>query len=235
MRNNQVLLITGTSRGIGKFLAEKYCEKGINVVGFSRSNATINSDYYTHVVGDILDEGSIKNCFGLIKQKFGQLDVLINNAGVASMNHTLLTPYKTLENIFKTNFYGSFIFSREAAKLMRKKNFGRIINFSTVAVPLNLEGEAVYASSKSAIETLTKIMAKELAPFGITVNCIGPSPIMTDLIKVVPKDKIDELINKQAVKRFAQPDDVYHVINFFIDEKSSLITGQTIYLAGIFK
>ena len=118
---------------------------------------------------------------------------------------------------------------------MQKNKFGRIVNFSTVAVPLNLEGEAIYAASKSAIEQFTKVLSKEVANMGITVNTIGPTPIDTDLIKAVPKDKINELLSQQAIKRLGSFDDVINVIDFYINSKSDFITGQTIYLGGVFK
>ncbi|TOG85796.1 oxidoreductase, partial [Vibrio parahaemolyticus] len=87
--------------------------------------------------------------------------------------------------------FGTFLFSREIAKLMMKQGYGSIVNYSTVAVPLDLEGEAIYAASKAAIESLTRVSAKELAPYGIRVNAIGPTPVPTDLIKAIPKKKID--------------------------------------------
>ena len=116
--------------------------------------------------------------------------------------------------------------------MMRQKK-GRIINITTIAKPLNLEGEAVYVASKAAVEALTKIAARELAPFGITVNAIGPTPIPTDLIRNVPKEKIDKLLEMQAIKRFGEFKDVIYVIEFFIDEKSDFITGQIVYLGGV--
>jgi 3-oxoacyl-[acyl-carrier protein] reductase len=118
--------------------------------------------------------------------------VLINNAGIASMNHVLLTPMATIRAIIDTNFIGTFLFCREAAKLMRG-NGGRIVNFATVATPLNLEGEAIYAASKAAVESLTRIMARELAPFRITVRHRS-TPVKTDLIRSVPQDKMDALL-----------------------------------------
>jgi 3-oxoacyl-[acyl-carrier protein] reductase len=118
---------------------------------------------------------------------------------------------------------------------MQKKKYGRIINFSTVAVALNLEGEAIYSASKSAVEQVSKVMSKELGGMGITVNCVAPTPIDTDLIKSVPKNKIDELISKQSIKRMGLFSDVINVIEFFMDEKSSFISGQTIYLGGVLK
>jgi 3-oxoacyl-[acyl-carrier protein] reductase len=118
---------------------------------------------------------------------------------------------------------------------MMKSKKGSIVNYSTVAVPLDLEGEAVYAASKSAVESLTRVSSKELAPYGIRVNAIGPTPIPTDLIKAVPKNKIDELINDQAIKRMGKESDVSNVIDFFISPDSDFITGQVIYLGGVFK
>jgi 3-oxoacyl-[acyl-carrier protein] reductase len=127
----------------------------------------------------------------------------------------------------------TFLFSREAAKLMKKNGKGDIINFSTVAVPLKLKGEAIYAASKAAIVNLTQVMSKELAEWGIRVNAIGPTPVYTDLIKAVPKEKIEELISQQSLKRLGEFSDVSNVIDFFIDSKSDFITGQIIYLGGV--
>ena len=120
-------------------------------------------------------------------------------------------------------------------KLLKKSNNARIINFSTIAVPLNLEGESIYASSKAAVEQLTKIMAKELSPFNITVNAIGPSPIQTDLIKNLPIQKIDSLLSKLSIKEIGNFYDVSNVIDFFIKPESRTITGQIIYLGGLSK
>jgi 3-oxoacyl-[acyl-carrier protein] reductase len=136
--------------------------------------------------------------------------------------------------LMQTNFNGTFLVSREAVKLMQKYHNGRIINFSTVAVPLNLHGEAIYAASKSAVETLTRIMAKEVGGFGITVNAIAPTPIDTDLTRTVPKKKLEELINQQSIKRMGNFEDVLNIIDFYIRSESSFVTGQVLYLGGIF-
>jgi 3-oxoacyl-[acyl-carrier protein] reductase len=107
------------------------------------------------------------------------------------------------------------------------------VNFTTVAVPLSLEGEALYASSKGAVEVLTRVAAKELADFGVTVNAVGPTPVKTDLIGQVPNDKIEALISRQAIKRMGKPEDIAGVVDFFISDFSEFITGQTLYLGGI--
>lgn len=230
---NKVILITGTRKGIGKELAEYYLNNGYCVVGCSRGDSTINNTNYKHFVLDVSDEKAVINMVRNTKKNFGRIDILLNNAGIASMNHFLTTPFQTVKNIFATNFFGTFLLSREISKIMIKQKFGRIVNYTTVASALKLEGEAIYSASKSAIENLTQTIAKELAPYGITVNAIGPTPIETDLIKAVPKNKIQELLNKQAIKRLGNFEDIKNVINFFIDEKSDFITGQVLYLGGV--
>ena len=230
-----VILITGSRKGIGYILAKYYLDNGHIVIGCSRSESELIHENYKHFCLDVSDEKKVNEMFINIRRLHGRLDVLINNAGIASMNHSLLTPLCTVTKLFDTNFTGTFLFSRQAVKLMKKNNFGRIINFSTVAVPLNLEGEAIYAASKSAVEQFTKVFSKEVASMGITVNTIGPTPIETDLIKTVPKNKIEELLSHQAIKRLGYFEDIINVINFYIDKNSNFITGQTLYLGGIFK
>lgn len=171
--------------------------------------------------------------FAEITRTYGRLDVLINNAGVASMNHILLTPLKVARNIMETNFIGTFLLCREAARLMKRHGFGRIVNLASVAVPLKLEGEAVYAASKAAVISFTQIIAKELATFGITVNAVGPTPIQTDLIKGVPQEKIEMLVRSQAIQRPGELRDVANVIDFFIQPESDFITGQVVFLGGV--
>ncbi|MDL1914216.1 MAG: SDR family oxidoreductase [Bergeyella sp.] len=230
--NKKYIFITGNRKGIGRHLTEYYLGHGHGVLGCSRKESDFVHENYHHFVCDITDEKGVKQVIRSVRSDFGKVDVLINNAGVASLNHSLLTPGSTVKKVFETNFYGSFYFARECAKMMRNTG-GRIVNFSTVAVPMNLEGEMVYASSKAAVEKMTKILAKELAPFDITVNAIAPSPVYTDLIKTVPEDKIRGLLHKQAIRRLGTFEDIENVLDFFISEKSSFITGQIIYLGGL--
>ena len=226
------ILITGTRKGIGKDLANYYLSKEYHVIGCSRSNIDFNHNNYTHFNLDISDEQSVKKMFLSIRKKKMNLEILINNAGLASMNHFLLTPLKKSHEIFDTNFFGTFLISREAAKIMKKKNYGRIINISTVGTRLKLKGEAIYTASKSAVENLTVVMSRELSEYGITVNGVGPTPAMTDLIRFVPKDKIDNIINDLAFDRLTEMKDITNVIDFLISPNSDYITGQIIFLGG---
>lgn len=229
---SKIFLITGDRKGIGRNLSEHYLSHGNIVIGCSRSGSDLKHNNYEHLICDVGDENSVKSLILHIRKKHKKLDVLINNAGMASMNHILTTPVSTFNKLVHTNLKGTFLFTREASKIMRKQG-GSIVNFSTVASPLNLEGEAIYSSTKAAVEKLTKISAQELSNYNIRVNCIGPTPVYTDLIKAVPKNKIEELLSRQSIKRLGTFDDVKNVIDFYCSGSSNFITGQIIYLGGI--
>ena len=149
------------------------------------------------------------------------------------MNYSLMTPASLVSNFFSTNFLGSFLLAREAARLMKKTQNGRIVNFSTVLVPQDKEGHLAYVASKAAVESMTKVLAKELASFGITVNCVGPNSIQTDLLAGLSEKMVQDNINEQAIKKVGQVADTINVIDFYLREESSFITGQTIYLGGV--
>lgn len=234
----RLALVTGTRKGLGLAIAEHLLQQGWLVAGCSRKPAPLQHPHYTHHELDLGDEKAVIALVRAVarqaKSSGATFEALINNAGSASMNHLLLTPVASLQRLFELNVFGSFACLREAAKVMqRNKTAGRIINFTSVAVPLNLEGEAAYAASKAALESLTRVAARELGPYGITVNALGPTPVPTDLIKGVPKEKIDDLVNRQSIRRLGTTADVCNVVDFFLDRQSDFITGQTLYLGGI--
>lgn len=230
---SKVMVITGTRKGIGRHLVNHYLDQGYRIAGCSRGALDEDLSNYRHYSLDVADEAAAVKMIQDVASRWGRIDVLINNAGIASMNHSLLTPLSTVRNIFSTNVFGSFVFAREAAKIMSRKKFGRIVNFATVATPLKLEGEAAYAASKAAVVSYTEIMARELAPLSITVNAVGPTPVDTDLIRGVPKTKMDALLATQAFDRLGTYDDITNVCDFFISDSSDFITAQTIYLGGV--
>lgn len=227
------IVITGTRKGIGKTLAEHYLNAGWRVVGCSRGDASLIHKHYSHYALDVSDEQAVVAMARSIRQQIGTVDALLNNAGIASMNHALLTPASTVHRILQTNVVGTFLFCREMAKLMRRSDCARIVNFTTVAHPLNLEGEAIYAASKAAVESLTRILARELAELNITVNAVGPTPIDTDLIRGVPKAKMDALLERQAIRRMGEVKDVINAVDFYLRADSDFITGQVLYLGGV--
>jgi 3-oxoacyl-[acyl-carrier protein] reductase len=228
-----IALVTGSRTGLGEFIAKGLVSKGFYVVGCSRNQPNWSLKGYEHIIADVSDENSVLDLMKYIRVEYGRLDATINNAGIASMNHSLLTPTKTVEHLLGVNVCGTFTVCRESAKIMQKQKYGRIVNFTTVAVPMHIEGEALYAASKSAVETLTKVLAFELGSYGITINAVGPTPIDTNLILNVPEYRTNQVIQKLAIKRMGTREDVFNVIEFFIRPESSAITGQVIYLGGV--
>jgi 3-oxoacyl-[acyl-carrier protein] reductase len=226
------VLITGTTRGLGQFLAEHYLAAGDQVIGCGRSQPSVQHERYTHQTVDVTDEAAVSRLTATVRERFGGLDVLINNAGVASMNAIALTPPSAARRVVETNFISAVALTHAAIRLMRRSTAGRIVNISTIAVPLRLEGEAIYAASKSALETFTRIAARELGSMGITCNAVGPSVVRTRLTEGVPQEKLDRLVRAQAIQTMAIPADVANVIDFFLRPESRLVTGQVIYLGG---
>lgn len=226
------ILITGTTRGLGRYLAEHYLGQGAHVVGCGRTPATITHDRYTHFCLNVSDDAAVRAVTTEVRSRLGGLDVLINSAGTASMNAFALTPIASMRRVVDTNFLGAATMTHAALRLLRQSTAGRIVNVTTIAVPERLAGEAVYAASKAALEMFTRVLAKEIGPMGITCNAVGPSVIRTALTAGVAPEKLDQLLRRQAVGREATPADVANVVDFFLRPQSSLITGQVVYLGG---
>ena len=233
MSERPVMLITGTRKGIGKYLAETYTKRGYIVEGCSRGESSFEAEGYNHTSMDITDEKSVKAWITAIARRHGRIDCVLNNAAIASMNHVLLTPAATADRMLAVNVTGTMLVCRDAAKVMMRRRYGRIVNFTTIVDPIGLAGEAIYAASKAAVVTFTRILAFELGGWGITCNSFGATPIMTDMIRGVPQDKIDAVVNGLAIKRLGTPEDCVNVCDFFISPLSDNITAQVVYLGGV--
>jgi 3-oxoacyl-[acyl-carrier protein] reductase len=228
----RVVLVTGSRKGIGRALAEHFLSTGAAVEGCSRSEPDWAAPGYIHHCVDVCDERQVRAMMRSIGERHGQLDIVVNNAGVAHMQHSLLMPTAVAEGILKTNVLGAFVVSREAVRLMKRQEYGRIINLGSVATSLRIEGEAMYAASKSALVTFSQVFAHEVGSFGITCNVVAPTPIPTDFIESVPEHKVERLIQRLAIKRLGTFDDVINAVEFFADPKSDYITGQVLNLGG---
>lgn len=220
-------VVTGATRGVGNYIASKLLDNNYKVVNISRnsSNDFINYNF------DLTNLNEISNLVKEIVKNEGVPKLLINNAGIASMNHTTLMKDEKVKQIINLNLISPIILTKNFSKFMLRKK-SKILNISTVAVPLLLEGEAVYASSKSGIETFTKIFAKELKPFNLQISCIGLTPIETDLIKNVPKEKIQKIISSQPTKKVYSLEDVWKLVDEYIKSKDKTYNGEVRYLGG---
>jgi 3-oxoacyl-[acyl-carrier protein] reductase len=237
MYKDKVVLVTGSSRGVGLEIANHFLKHHATVIGISKGNSKIENPNYHHFSLDIGDPAAIANCFSTqIAKKFKRLDIVINNAAVLTSQFSMIMPIKNAVDMVNVNLLGVFFVSREAAKLMRNKEPGRIINIGSMAVSLEPVGDSVYAATKAGINTLANIMAKEFASYNVTCNTLSISAIETDMLQQhseVAQIKIKEIIKNLPIPRQAVIDDVLNVIDFFASDRSSYITAQTIYLGGI--
>jgi 3-oxoacyl-[acyl-carrier protein] reductase len=222
-------LITGTSQGLGLALAERLLADGWIVHGFARGPQALAHERFSAHVVDVTDEAAVRAAVATIAES-GRVDLLVNNAGVASMNALLLTPGETADRLMRVNYLGTFHCLQAVGKVMVRQRAGRIVNVTTVAVPLSLEGEAAYVASKAAVEALTKVAAKELASSGVIVSAVGFGPIDTALTRAVPKGslaKINDAIGRPQGTMMTQ------AVEFIVDHLRSAEAGRVEYLGKI--
>ncbi len=230
----KVVLVTGTSRGIGEHIAKHYLSAGYKVIGCSRSQASIESNDYRHFSIDIADEKQIMEMFTSIRKEYGRLDILINNAAInPTLSPALLIPLKTITHSFQVNVFSVILFCREAVKLMARNKFGRIINMGSMAAKLKVKGESIYATTKAAINTYTEILAKEVYASNITVNVVAPSAIETELSAQIDQQALKDVLSRNAIPQYGVMTDVTNTTDWLIRAESSAITGQIIYLGGV--
>jgi 3-oxoacyl-[acyl-carrier protein] reductase len=224
----RALLITGASRGLGRAIAERAIAAGYEVVGLARTAA--EAPFPIHAC-DVADAAAVKAVAATLSRETPLWGV-VNAAGIAAMNLALMTPPATVQRVIATNLMGAIHVSQAFAPALVRAKAGRIIHFSTIAVPLGLAGEAVYVASKAGVEGFSRTFAREVAGFGVTVNCVAPGPIDTDLIAKVPAEAIDRIVRRQVVQRKGTPDDVWHTVAFLLSDEAAMISGQVLAIGG---
>jgi len=227
---DKTLVVTGASRGLGAHIASQALAQGYNVIGLARTERTDGE--YPIFACDVGDGGAVAATARRVRKTGQPVYGLINAAGIASMNLAISTPDATVERIIATNLVGTINVNKAFGKLLMKSGGGRIINFSTIAVTIALAGESVYAASKAGVETFSRSFAREMAPYKVTVNCIAPGPIDTDLIAKVPSEKIQNIVNQQMFQRKAKPDDVWQIASLLLQSEANMITGEVISVGG---
>lgn len=237
MYQEKVVLVTGSSKGVGLEFAKHFIKHGGTVIGLSRGNSGFQHERYRHFQVDIGDPLSIANCFKKeIGKQFEKIDIVINNAAVMTSQYSMIMPVKAALDMVNVNLLGVFFVSREATKLMRGKEYGRIINIGSMASSLEPVGDSIYAATKAGISSIANVMAKELSSMNITCNTLAITAIETDMLKShseTAQVKIKEIVHNLPIPRMAAIDDILNVIDFFASDRSSYITAQTIYLGGI--
>jgi len=189
-------IITGASRGLGFALASRLLAEGWKVYGFSRQATGPEHPAFEAVSVDVGDADAVQRAVDSLSPRGEKIDLLVNNAGAASLNACLLTPSDVVASIMRVNFLGTFHMLQAVGKMMVRQRRGDIINISTVAVPLSLPGEAAYVASKAAVEGLTQVAAQELAAAGVHVQAVGFGPIATDLTRAVSAEQLRSLNQK---------------------------------------
>lgn len=226
-------LVTGSRRGVGRLITEHLLKNGAQVAGFARGEATFEHPNYVHFQVDVSDPASVQKGFASLKKITDTVHIVVNNAAVLTSQYAMIMPPAAAQAMINTNLLGTFMVSREASKMMRKAKWGRIINIGSMAASLEPIGDSVYAACKAGVSTLANVMARELAPLNVTCNTLGVSGIKSDMLDQLPKDKIAAVIAGLPLPRFAEPDDILNVIDFFASERSSYITAQTVFLGGV--
>ena len=230
----RVAVVTGARRGIGRLVAEHLLAGGAQVVGLSRAaDAVIEHPAYQHLAADVADDAAVRAAFREIARHHGRLDLLVNAAAVLTSQYVLLLPGGKAEEMVRTNLLGPVLTCREAAKLMTRARYGRIVNVSSMAAVLEPPGDAVYAATKAALATFGNVLAKELGRVGVTVNTLGVTAYPTDMLAALPADKVAAVIAALPIPRAATREDLLHALDFLLSESSGYVTAQTLHLGGV--
>ena len=224
------IIVTGASRGLGRYCAEQLHLRQYRVIGLGRT-LVANAPFETRVA-DVSDPASITSALSDLRRD-RSVYALVNAAGIASMNLVVTTPEQTVRRIIETNLLGTIYCCQQVAPALMLRGNGRIINFSTLGVPLAIKGEAIYIASKAGVEGFSRAFAREMAPHGVTVNTVAPGPIETALISNVPRDKVTAVVNQQIIQKQAQPEDIWNIISLLLSKESSMISGETLHVGGV--
>lgn len=225
-----MIIVTGASRGLGRLICQRLSDKGFEVLGLARS---IEDLPFPAMHCDVSSYESVRTVSRALKNDGQKVTGLVNAAGIASMNLALTTPPEVTQALLNTNLAGTIYSCQLFGALMLRSGKGTIVNFSTIAVSLGLKGESVYAASKAGVEAFTRSFAREMADFNITVNCIAPGPIQTDLLNGVTEEQIDRIVAQQVIPKRFTPASVADVTEILFDDRSSSISGQVLHIGGV--
>jgi len=238
MSIDRTALITGASRGIGKSIAERLVDDGFFVVGTSTTDSGVENiegwlgDRGIGLMMRVEDRALVEASVQRISERCGDVSVLINNAGIT--HDSLLVRMKDDEwsDVIETNLAGTFRLCKSVLRSMIKARWGRIVNVSSVVARMGNPGQTNYAASKAGIEGFTRALAQEVGSRGITVNCVAPGFIDTDMTAALGDAQVDNLAATIPLGRIGSPRDVASAVSFLVSEDAGYVTGETLHVNG---
>jgi 3-oxoacyl-[acyl-carrier protein] reductase len=240
--NNQVALVTGASRGIGRAIAQELAKQGAKVIGTAttESGAAGISEYLAAVAPDcgkgvVLNVNDAEGCNALIDQiqkEYGAVSVLVNNAGITKDQLAMRMKDEEWDDVIATNLTAVARLSRAVLRGMMKARAGRIINITSVVGSAGNPGQMNYAAAKAGVAGMTRALAREIGSRNITVNCIAPGFIDTDMTKVLSEEQHKALLEQIPLGRLGAPEDIAAAVAFLASPQASYITGTTLHVNG---
>ena len=234
--SSKTALVTGASRGIGKTISMMLADNGIKVIGVATSEESLKSiqniDNIIPFCCDISNEKSVEQLYNFSKEHFDSIDILVNNAGIHMDNILLRMKTNEWQKVLDVNLNGPFYLTRILLKDMIKSKSGRIINISSISGTDGNKGQSNYSASKGGLLAFTKSLAKEVGRRNITVNCIAPGFIETEMTNHFKKNELDNILNQIPTNKMGNPQDIADLALFLASPRGDYITGQTISVDG---
>ena len=236
----KVALVTGASRGIGRAIAEKLAKNGADLVLADISDSVKQTAAEIEklgvktlsVIGSVADEQDVKNLFKAINEKFGKLDICINNAGISINGLTMKTSAADFDKIMQVNLRSVFLVSKEAMLMMMRNKYGRIVSMASIVGIRGNAGQPGYSASKAGIIGLTKTMAAEVAKRNITVNAVAPGFIETSMTGELDEKVKERYMQFIPMQKYGDVDDVSEAVAFLASDRAKYITGQVLVVDG---
>lgn len=242
MLQGKSVLVTGASRGIGRAIALEFAKQGANVAvnyagSENKAQKVVEEILQLGVKGfkiqaDVSNESDVKGMVKEVISQFGQLDILINNAGVNKDNLLMRMKESEFDQVINTNLKGAFLCTKAVTRQMMKQKAGRIINVASIVGVSGNPGQANYVAAKAGVIGLTKTTAKELASRNVLVNAVAPGFISTDMTDALTEEQRKEMLSMIPLSKLGRPEDVAKVVRFLASEDANYITGQTIHIDG---
>ncbi|OAV04381.1 3-oxoacyl-ACP reductase FabG [Moraxella catarrhalis] len=237
--SRKIVLVTGASRGIGKAIAKRFADEGHFVIGTatSKKGAEAIGDYLSESGGigrilDVCNHEDIDKLFEEIDSVYGGINVLVNNAGITKDGLLMRMKDEDWASVIDTNLTAVYRMSRRAVRGMMKARQGRIINITSVVGQMGNAGQANYAATKAGVEGFSRALAREIGSRGVTVNCVAPGFVETDMTEALDERLVNSMLDAVPIGRMAQPEEIAAAISFLASDDASYITGAVLAVNG---